>query len=329
MSDLKQYLIDEFVEDYQDGRMTRREALKRLIGLTGSAILANAVLAACTPAAQQAPTSAPPTSVPPTAALATATAAQTPTEIAATATAEATASATASPDAADIQASMVEFPGQDATLMGYQARPGGDEPVPIVLVCHENRGLTAHIQDVTRRLAQAGYAALAVDLLSRQGGSAAVDASQVPGVLGNTPPEQFVEDFRSGLAYLQGQPNVRADRAGMTGFCFGGGMTWRCTTKIAELRAAVPFYGPNPPLEDVPGIRAAVLAIYGELDQRINQGIPAIEHAMQQNGKTFEKIIYPNANHAFHNDIGGNYNPDAARDAWARTLAWFDRYLRT
>jgi len=342
MGDLKQYLIDEFVEDYQAGRMTRREALKRLTGLTGSLALANALLAACAPPAAAPtgtagmPTAIPPTAAPPTAAQATATpvppteapsTAEPPTE-APTATTEATGSVNVSPDDPAIQAGAVEFPGQDAVLKGYQARPNNSQAVPIVLVCHENRGLTEHIRDVTRRLAKAGYAALAVDLLSRQGGTDALDPGQVPGILGNTPPEQFVQDFRSGLRYMQSQPNVRPDRAGMIGFCFGGGVTWRCATQIAELRAAVPFYGPNPPLADVPNIQAAVLAIYGELDQRINQGIPAIEEAMRQNNKTFEKIIYANASHAFHNDTGANYNPEAARDAWAKTLAWLEKYLK-
>jgi carboxymethylenebutenolidase len=90
----------------------------------------------------------------------------------------------------------------------------------------------------------------------------------------------------------------------------------------------VPFYGPNPPLEDVPRIRAAVLAIYGELDSRINAGIPAIREAMQRAGVTFEIHIYPGADHAFFNDTGPRYRPEAAEDAWRRTLAWFDRYLK-
>jgi len=338
MSDLKQYLIDEFVEDYEAGQLTRREALKRLAALTGSVVLANSILAACTPAAEPTPTTVPPTAIPPTAvppvvtAAATATTtrptAESPTTAAPTAAAEATEGVSVSMDDPAIVAAMVEFPGQGATLKGYQARPKGNEAVPIVLVCHENRGLVAHIQDVTRRLAKAGYAALAVDLLSRQSGTDKVDAAQVPGILGNTPPEQFVQDFRSGLSYMQGQPNVRKDRAGMVGFCFGGGVTWRCATKIAELAAAVPFYGPNPPLEDVPNIQAAVLAIYGELDQRIDAGIPAIEEAMKTNNKVFEKIIYPNAGHAFHNDTGPNYRAEAARDAWSKMLAWFEKYLK-
>jgi carboxymethylenebutenolidase len=120
---------------------------------------------------------------------------------------------------------------------------------------------------------------------------------------------------------------VRKDRAGMVGFCFGGGVTWRCATQIAELRAAIPFSGPNPPLEDVPKIQAAVLGIYGALDTRITGGAAEIEAAMKQNNKTFEKIVYPNANHAFHNDTGASYNPEAAKDAWAKTLAWLDKYV--
>ena len=205
-------------------------------------------------------------------------------------------------------------------------------PVPVgnsrlILVCHENRGLTAYIQDVARRLAKAGYVALAVDLLSRQGGTEALGADQVPGALSQIAPEQFVSDFKSGYSYLQSQPYVDAKRVGMVGFCFGGGVTWLVATQMPELKGAVPFYGPQPPVEDVPKINAAVLAIYAGRDQRINQGIPPIEEAMQQNNKIFEKVIYPDVDHAFHNDTGPRYNREAAQDAWKRTLAWFKSYV--
>jgi carboxymethylenebutenolidase len=211
--------------------------------------------------------------------------------------------------------------------MAYLARPSSEGSFPVVLVCHENRGLTEHIKDVTRRLAKAGYVALAVDLLSRNGGTAGLSSDEVPTILGNTPSDQFVQDFLNGWRYLQDQPFAQADRVGMVGFCFGGGVTWLMATRMPELRAAVPFYGPHPAVEEVPNIQAAVLAIYGERDQRINQGIPAIEEAMQQNNKIYEKVIYPDADHAFHNDTGPRYNPEAARDAWRRTLEWFDNYL--
>jgi carboxymethylenebutenolidase len=197
----------------------------------------------------------------------------------------------------------------------------------VVLVCHENRGLTEHIKDVTRRLAKAGYVALAVDLLSRQGGVSAFSSDEVPGALGNTAPDQFVQDFLSGWEYLKTLPYTQPERVGMVGFCFGGGVTWLMATQMPELLAAVPFYGPHPAVEAVPGIQAAVLGIYAGNDQRINQGIPPIETAMQENGKTFEKMIYPNVEHAFHNDTSPRYNPEAAQDAWRRTLAWFGQYV--
>jgi carboxymethylenebutenolidase len=232
------------------------------------------------------------------------------------------------PDDPAVSASEVQIPAADTNLIGYLARPASESVVPVILVCHENRGLTPHIQDVTRRFAKAGYVGLAVDLLSREGGSSSVGEGNVPGVLGNIAPDQFVEDFKSGWRYLQGQSFADAERAGMTGFCFGGGVTWRVATQMPELLAAVPFYGPHPPVEDVPNIQAAVLAIYGELDARINSGIPEIEQAMQENNKIYEKMVYPDADHAFHNDTGSRYNAEAAKDAWERTLAWFEQYVR-
>lgn len=331
---LRNYLIEEFVEDYQEGKITRREALKKLAAIFGSAAIANSFLAACAPA----PTATP---VPPTATTAptatrvppTATTAPTVAPTSAPTTVPTTASTpvavgTVMPDDPAIEARMVEFKAGADTIMAYLAKPKGNGPFPIVLICHENRGLTDHIKDVTRRAAKAGYASLAIDLLSREGGTDKVGAN-VPGVLGNTQPTRFVEDFKAGLAYMQTQTFVQKDRAGMFGFCFGGGVTWRCATQITELRAAIPFYGPNPPLEDVPKIKAAVLAIYGGTDTRINAGIPDIENAMKANGKIFEKLIYEGAGHAFHNDTGGSYNANAARDAWLKTLAWLDKYVKS
>ncbi len=130
------------------------------------------------------------------------------------------------------------------------------------------------------------------------------------------------------ITYLQGQPTVRKDRIGAVGFCFGGGLTWRLATRNSAIRAAVPFYGPNPPLEDVPQIKAAILAIYGELDNRIDAGIPAIREAMKKTAVPFEVVIYPGADHAFFNDTGQRYHAPSALDAWHRTVAWFDRYLK-
>jgi carboxymethylenebutenolidase len=231
------------------------------------------------------------------------------------------------PDDPSIQAGAITFQGNSATIMAYLARPAGNGPFPAILVCHENRGLTGHIEDVARRVAKAGYVGLAIDLLSRQGGTARVGASQVSGILGNQPVEQMVGDFAAGIEHLKTQPYVDP-KFGMTGFCFGGGITWRCAIGIPELRAAVPFYGPTPPLDQIPSIQAAVLGIYAERDTRINSSIPDVEAVMKQNNKTFQYIIYPNTAHAFHNDTGSNYNAEASRDAWAKTIAWFDQYVR-
>jgi len=339
MNLFQKYLVDEFAEDYQEGHLSRREALKMIAAITGSLFAANTILAACAPPPETAavpaasatsaplPTQAPTNTTAATDAVATDTAA--PTDAPATQPASGVPQGTVSPDDPAVRAGDVQFPGEGTTLLGYLAQPAMDGSFPVVLVCHENRGLTEHIKDVTRRVAKAGYVGLAVDLLSRQGGVAAFSSDEVPGALGNTPPEQFVQDFISGWHYLQGQPFAQADKVGMVGFCFGGGVTWQVAVGMPELLAAVPFYGPAPDVGDVPKIQAAVLAIYGEQDERINASIPAIEEAMKQNNKTYEKVIYPNAGHAFHNDTGQRYNPEAAQDAWQRTIEWFRKYLNT
>lgn len=334
MNHFQTYLVEEFAEDYQEGLLTRREALKLIASITGSLVMASTILSACAPAEEITASPSPlPTNTPVPAA--TDAPGATPTQEAApSATTEASSAApptapvgTVSADDPAVIAGDVLIPGDDAELMAYQARPSQGDAAPVILVCHENRGLTEHIKDVTRRLAKAGYVGLAMDLLSRQGGTAAFSADQVPGQLGNSSPDQFVADFLSGWTYMKDQPYALAERVGMVGFCFGGGVTWLMATSMPELLAAVPFYGPHPPLEDVPNIQAAVLGIYGALDQRINSGIPAIEEAMQQNNKTFEKIIYPDADHAFHNDTSSRYNAAAATDAWTQTLAWFGKYV--
>jgi carboxymethylenebutenolidase len=332
MNLFQRYLVSEFTEEYEEGRLTRREALKMIASISGSLIMANSILAACTPPPAE-PTrsqiTATGVSAPPTSTVTSGKAAQ-PEPTATTNEAAQPAPVphgTVSPDDPVLAASPVEFPGEDARLQGYLAHPAEDGAYPVILVCHENRGLTDHIRDVTRRLAKAGYTALAVDLLSRQGGSDGLNASDVPGLLGNMPADQFVQDFISGRQYLEELPYALTERTGMLGFCFGGGVTWQVAAHMPALKAAAPFYGPHPLLEDVPGIHAAILAVYGEQDQRINQGIPAIEAAMAENGKIYQKIIYPNAGHAFFNDTGSRYNAEAAQDAWNRVIAWFEQYV--
>jgi carboxymethylenebutenolidase len=312
MDDLKRYLIEEAIEDYEQGRISRRAALSQLGGLVGAVVGAQ-LLAGCS-RKEKAPTTAPPASDASAAATATAP--------------DAAPKPLVAPDDPDLVAGATQFPGDGgATLSGYVARPGKEGSYPIVLVCHENRGLTAHIEDVTRRVAKAGYVGMAVDLLSREGGTAKHAYDDVPGVLGKAPPERHVQDFLAGLAHARAQPGARGDRVGMTGFCFGGGMTWRVAAALPELRAAVPFYGMPIDVAEIPKIQAAVLAIYAEQDDRINQAVPAVEKAMTDARKTFKKIIYPGTQHAFHNDTRERYAPDAAKAAWGETLAWFGQHL--
>lgn len=295
---LRSYLIEEAIEDFEEGRLSRRDALRMIAGITGAAMAAQMLDArAQQPASKSGYSPArSPYSVP----------------------------------ANDISvvARTVPFQGGDGQLRGYIARPAKEGRYPVVLVCHENRGLTPHIEDVTRRLAKAGYVGMAVDLLSREGGTAKHDYEAIPGILGKAPPERHVGDFASGLAFAKSQSYARPDRVGMTGFCFGGGVAWRVAAGIPEVGAAVPFYGAPVPAADVPKIRAAVLAIYAERDQRINAGIPAIEEAMKANGKTFRKTIYKDSDHAFHNDTGDRYNAATAKAAWDEALDWFDKYLK-
>ena len=346
MNYFQKYLVEEFAEDYIEGLLSRRQALKLIASVTGSSIIASSILAACTPspagtgtapaASTPTPTDIPlpanarasPTAKPPDGAKPTGLPAASPTPLATPSGNAPVPQGTVLPEDPAIQAEEVKFPGdQNTTLLGYLARPSTSDARPVVLVCHENRGLTGHIQDVTRRLAKAGYVGLAVDLLSRQGGTSAFSSDQVPGALSSISPDQYFQDFRSGWQFLGTQAFAQAERVGMVGFCYGGGVTWLVATKMPELKAAVPFYGPPPPIAEVVNIQAAVLAVYGGLDTRITSSAAAIEQEMKKNDKIFEKVIYPNANHAFHNDTGSRYDPEAAQDAWKRTLSWFDTYL--
>ena len=314
----QRYLITEFLEDYQEQRVSRRKTLKLLAGITGSMSAAGALVAACSPAPPPpAPTA---TSAPPTA---TPRPANTPVgddrKVAAT--------------DPDIRVEAVKFPNGSETIMGYLARPSqGNGPWPAVLVCQENRGVTEHIEDVTRRFAKSGYVALAVDLLSRAGGTKAVtDDTQIPGLLTQgIAPTRHVGDFQAGLAYLKTQPYVAKDKYAMTGYCFGGGVTWLTASMTPELKAIAPFYGPAPADAKVAAnIKAQVLGVYASDDMNVNGRIPDMEAALKEGKVTYEVKLYPNSQHAFHNDTGPRYQAAAAKAAWIDTLALFDKVLKS
>ena len=227
-----------------------------------------------------------------------------------------------------IEAGPVEFEADGNTLLGYLARPALPGPHPGVLLVHENRGLLPHFLDVTRRLAAEGYVTLAVDMLSRKGGTNSfADTGAMLDALRGIPTKQIVEDGNAGVGYLQDLPYVNRNRIGAMGFCFGGGIVWLMAVGNPQLRPAVPFYGSAPPLQDVPNLQVPVLGIYAGADARINAGVPALEAALRDQGKTHKFVTYPGANHAFFNDTGSRYHPKAAGEAWLVTLDWFEEHL--
>ena len=310
------YLGEETVEDYQDGILSRRAMLKRLIVICGGSAAAATVLAAC-----GVPANAPP--------------AAKPTEAPAVATSGAATPAVASSKsplsvAADdpaISARDVTFAG-DVELMGYFAKPAKEGAYSGVIVIHENRGLTAHIKDVVRRLAKAGYVALAPDLVSRAGGTAKAAPDQIAGLLGQAKPEELVKDLSAGVDYVLKQSGVKPGKVGVVGFCFGGAYTLRLSAANPNVGAAVSYYGPAPqPVSQMTATNAAILGQYGAKDTRVNGTIPDMEKALKDAGKTFEQRVYEGAGHAFNNDTGANYNEQAAVPAWQATLDWFAKYL--
>jgi carboxymethylenebutenolidase len=217
--------------------------------------------------------------------------------------------------------------------MAYQAKPRGAGPFPVVLICHENRGLNEHIRDVARRYAREGYLGCAVDLLSREGGTAKIeDPARVPALLTGgqaAPADRHVADFKAAVRYYATQPAARPDAVGMTGFCLGGGITWAATTQIPELRAAAPYYGPPPPLAGVPNIKAAVFAVYSsDPNDGANRGKDELEAALKAAGTTYQLTTYPDTRHAFNTDTGAAYNQEQSLAAWRDVQAWFTRYLK-
>lgn len=307
--DLFRYVAEEFAEDYREGEIDRREFLRRSVllggGVPGAKVLltslgiAGVSTAELAQAQQANPQAQAPESKP-----------------------------LVDPNDPAIQAQEIRYTARGFEQIAYLARPAGNVSAPGVLVIHENRGLQPHIQDVARRLAKAGYIALAPDLVSKVGGTAKfTDTAQISSYLAQTPAEEHIANLQEALKVLKAAPGVQADKLGVVGFCFGGGLTWRLATEAPELKAAVPFYGPAPDLAKVPNIKAAVLGIYGGNDTRINAGIPALEEALKKAGIKYQIKIYEGANHAFHNDTGANYNKAAAEDAWRMTLDWFKTYL--
>ena len=319
----QRYLVEEFAEEYLERRMSRRDLLRRAVLVTGSIPAAATALAAlgCGPGSK---TGDEP-SVTPSASGGGQTPAASPPSTTPTATA-ATPVSTASTQPAGVVPADVRFKGPASDLLGYLARPARAGSNPGVLVIHENRGLNDHIRDVARRLAGEGFVALAVDLVSRDGGSQA-DTAQNTGFLGRANPDDLIADLRAYGAHLAGLEGVRPGGIGVVGFCFGGGYTFEAAIGVPGVGAAVPFYGICRLIDQLPRTTAAVLAIYGERDTRVTAQAEPVRAALTTAGRPFDVRVYPGVNHAFFNDTGANYDAAAAADAWQRTLAWFRTHL--
>ncbi|GAB3796869.1 dienelactone hydrolase family protein [Spirosoma humi] len=225
-----------------------------------------------------------------------------------------------------IKTESVTFPGSDTTMKGYLARPAAAGKYPSVVVIHENRGLNPHIEDITRRLALAGFLAMAPDALSAAGGTPA-DETQMRELFGKLDPQKTRENFEKALDYLKTRPESNG-KVGCVGFCWGGAMANQLAVHYPDLKAAVPFYGRQPEAADVPKIKAAVQLHYGGLDERINAGIPAYEEALKKAGVPYELYVYEGAQHAFNNDTAPTrYNEAAAKLAWERTTKFLKAKL--
>ena len=307
MTPLQRYIAEEIATDHVDGLLSRREAMRRLALLGISTTAAAALITACgerRPGAQ--PDASATAGTPPPASTAVA----------------------GTPPGMDtaLPTEPISWAGPRGRLQGAWA--AAQAPRGAVLVIHENKGLNDWVRSVAGRLAGVGYSALALDLLSDEGGTATfADPAEATAALAKVDPQRFIADLRSGLDELVRRVPDR--KLGVVGFCFGGGMVWQLLADgEPRLAAAVPFYGPTPDDADFAGSKdAAVLGIYAALDDRVNASEPVARAALQRAGLKFELVTEPDADHAFFNDTSQRYNPAAAADAWKRMQDWLSRHL--
>lgn len=294
--------IDSLIHLFEDGAFSRRELFERLKRHTGSAAAAGAAIAAAGLAEAQAPP------------------------------AGCLAQVQVPENAPDLRAEDLSIYSDAGPLLIYQAQAREwTGPRPGVLVIHENRGLNEHIRDVTRRVARAGYVAVGLDLLSRQGGTPQFADPEAQGsAYSRTRPEERRADMINTLLFMREQTYIRGDRLGAMGFCAGGGNVFDLAVNTDMLAAAVVFYGtPVPPADQISNLNAPLLGIFAELDRGVTGRVPELVTTLLNNRKSFGLHVYQNTNHAFHNDTGARYDAAAACDAWARTLEFFGRHLHS
>ncbi|MCE3249666.1 MAG: Twin-arginine translocation pathway signal [Geminicoccaceae bacterium] len=226
-----------------------------------------------------------------------------------------------------LQAEEVTFQGATGEVQGYLARPAESSgALPGVVVIHENRGLNPHIEDVARRMALEGFVALAPDFLSPQGGTPE-DEDQAREMIGQLEPPQTLQNAVAAVDFLKSH-EATTGAVGVVGFCWGGGLANQLAVNVADLGAAVPFYGRQPASEEAATIEAPLLLHYAGIDERINAGIADYEQALKEAGVDYTIHMYEGANHAFHNDTNAaRYDQDAAELAWSRTIEFLKEHL--
>ena len=226
----------------------------------------------------------------------------------------------------DLFTEYITYPAITGEMKAYVARPKKEAKYGTVVVIHENRGLNAHIEDVTRRAANAGFLAIAPNALAPLGGTPA-NEDEARTLFTKLNAEETVKNFINIFTYLKTRKDSNG-KFGSVGFCWGGGMSNTLAVSVPELKAAVAFYGRQAAAADVPKIKASLQLHYASLDERINAGIAVYEEALKANKIKYELHMYEGVNHAFHNDTAGNrYNEAAAKLAWQRTMDFFIKHL--
>jgi carboxymethylenebutenolidase len=226
----------------------------------------------------------------------------------------------------DLFTEYVTYSGVNGEMKAYLARPKADGKYPSVVVIHENRGLTPHIEDVARRAAKAGFLAIAPNILSTLN-PAPANEDEARAAFGTLKPEENTANFAKAFDFL-GTRKDSNGKFGCVGFCWGGAMANSLAVNVPNLKAAVAFYGRQATAAEVPKIKAAIQLHYAGLDERVNAGIKDYEDALKANNKTYELHMYDAVNHAFHNDTSGaRYNEAAAKLAWGRTIDFWKKYL--
>lgn len=227
----------------------------------------------------------------------------------------------------DLFTEYISFPGVPGNMEAYIARPKAEKKYAAVVVIHENRGLNAHIEDVARRAAKAGYLAIAPNALSAIGAKPA-NEDEARQKFQELKPDDNLKNFVNVFDYLATRKDHNG-KTGCVGFCWGGAMSNSLAVNVPALKAAVAFYGRQPKTEEVPNIKAALQLHYAGNDERVNAGIPAYEEALKANKINYELYMYEGAQHAFHNDTAPTrYNEAAAKLAWGRTLEFFGKHLK-